>query len=183
MKKNKDINALLALLVWAIIAFLIGLGLNVVSVIMQPQEPQDTIWEFKTDTIEWHDTVYQDVYWTDTLPQYIDNTIIKTDTFYTKDGTEIMLEASNKVWADTLTNGEDSVAYWAYTSGYEHKLDSINLWANHKTVTNTVEVTKYVERKKKFKDYVSISPNISFGYGFVTKKIDTYAGVGIAIHL
>ena len=118
MKKNKDINALLALLVWAIIAFMIGLGLNVVSVIMQPQEPQDTIWEFKTDTIEWHDTVYQDVYWTDTLPQYIDNTIIKTDTFYTKDGTEIMLEASNKVWADTLTNGEDSVAYWAYTSGY-----------------------------------------------------------------
>lgn len=178
MKKNKDINALLALLVWAIIAFLIGLGLNVVSVIMQPQEPS-----YKTDTIEWHDTVYQDVFWYDTVPQLVDNTIIKTDTFYTSNGQEMVLETSKKVWADTLTNGEDSVAYWAYTSGYEHKLDSISLWANHKTVTNTIEVTKYVERKKKFKDYVSISPNISFGYGLVTKKIDTYAGVGIAIHL
>lgn len=178
MKKNKDINALLALLVWAIIAFMIGLGLNVVSMVIEEPQPS-----YKTDTIEWHDTVYQDVYWTDTLPQYIDNTIIKTDTFYTKDGTEIMLEASNKVWADTLTNGEDSVAYWAYTSGYEHKLDSISLWANHKTVTNTVEVTKYVERKKKFKDRFHFLPNASVGYGVVSKKPDFYLGFGLAFDL
>lgn len=178
MKKNKDINALLALLVWAIIAFLIGLGLNVVSVIMQPQEPS-----YKTDTIEWHDTVYQDVFWYDTVPQLVDNTIIKTDTFYTSNGQEMVLETSKKVWADTLTNGEDSVSYMAYTSGYEHKLDSISLWANHKTVTNTIEVTKYVERKKKFKDRFHFLPNASVGYGVVNKKPDFYLGFGLAFDL
>ena len=56
------------------------------------------------------------------------------------------------------------------------KLDSIRLnlrgfyIENNKVITNTI-----IKRQRGFK----IAPNVSFGYGLTTKKMDAYVGIGI----
>lgn len=183
MKDNnniyEDLKGLMVVAIAAIIAFLVGIAVNVATV--QPDVEVDTTYIFQTDTV-WQDREFYD---TITIDNVIDHYITKVDTVYTKDGSEIALQWSKKTYADTLTSQGDTVSYKAYLSGIEPTLDSIQFKTNHRIVTNTnnTTITAYEKPKKRFKDYISISPNISFGYGLVTKKIDTYAGVGIAIHL
>lgn len=169
MKKNKDINALLALLIWAVVAFFIGIGLNVVSVITTPKEPQDTIWEYHRDT------VFQDLYWYDTITHdnIIDHYITKTDTVYGKDGTEIALNWEKKTYADTLTNDGDTVSYKAYVAGINPSLDSITFKTNHKVITNTeIAHIQPPKQKKKLKDYVYYGFGVSAGYDpFINKPV------------
>lgn len=179
MKKNKDINALIALLIWAIIAFCIGVGLNVASVIIQP-EPQDTIWEYHRDT------VFQDLYWYDTITHdnIIDHYITKTDTFYTSDGEQVALNWEKKTYADTLTNDGDTVSYKAYIAGISPTLDSITFKTNHRVITNTV--TAYIpapKQKKKFKDYFYYGFGVSAGYEPFLGKPAVVIGASAGIRL
>lgn len=175
----KDLKGLAALLVIAVIAFLVGIAVNVATV--QPDVTTDTIYEHYTDT------VWQDREFYDTIPNCIYKYVTKVDTFYQKgDTVPIIFETASKTFSDTLYDGMDTLSYLAYVSGIEPVfLDSISFKYNKPVITNTINttITAYEKPKKRFKDYISISPNISFGYGLVTNKIDTYAGVGIAIHL
>ena len=176
----EDLKGLMVVAIAAIIAFLIGVCVNVATV--QPDVEVDTTYIFQTDTV-WQDREFYD---TITVDNVIDHYITKVDTVYGKDGSEIALQWAKKTYADTLTSQGDTVSYKAYLSGIEPvSLDSISFKYSKPVITNTTTLTVQVEkaRKKKLGDYISISPNISFGYGLVTKKIDTYAGVGIAIHL
>lgn len=183
MEKNnniyEDLKGLMVVAIAAIIAFLVGLCVNVATV--QPDVTTDTIYEHYTDTV-WQDNVI-----TDTISNCIYKYVTKVDTFYQKgDTVPIIFETASKTFSDTLYSQGDTLSYLAYVSGIEPVvLDSISFKYKKPVITNTNTLTVQVEkaRKKKLGDYISISPNISFGYGLVTKKIDTYAGVGIAIHL
>ena len=54
---------------------------------------------------------------------------------------------------------------------------------NRRQVTNTIEITKYIEKKRKFHERFHFSPNVSAGYGVFNKNFDVYVGFGVAYEL
>lgn len=140
----------------------------------------DTIYTTKIDTI----------YSTDTfkiikpIPKYIEK--IKTDTVFDKKGDSIFLKTENKQYIDTLsTCAGDTMEVMSYISGINANLDStkVKLKKQEKIITNTVEVTKYINKKKTFKDRIHISPQVTGGYDIINKQWGVTAGIGIGIDL
>ena len=136
----------------------------------------------ETDTIFVSDTIRQ----VDTLTVFkekpIPKVVIKTkiDTFYTKDGEDTLLITENKHYLDTITCKDDSVIIASHISGINSNLDSIRVdWRKSETIiTNTVEITKYIEKKKTFFDRFHLGVQAGYGYGFAYKGLEPYVGVG-----
>ena len=81
--------------------------------------------------------------------------------------------SNDTVWATvprTQKRYEDST-YTAWVSGYEPRLDSIEVYQK------TVVVTKSVEGRGKSKRF-SVGLTGGFGYGVFTRKPDVWVGVG-----
>lgn len=81
--------------------------------------------------------------------------------------------SNDTVWATvprTQKRYEDST-YTAWVSGYEPRLDSIEVY--QKTVTITKSVEGRVKNKR-----LSIGLTGGFGYGFINRKPDVFLGVG-----
>ena len=108
----------------------------------------------ETDTIFVSDTIRQ----VDTLTVFKEKPIpkevikVKVDTFYTKEGNDTTLITENKVYQDSLCVQNDTAIVTNYISGINAKLDStkVQLKITKETITNTVEITKYIEKKKTF---------------------------------
>lgn len=183
MEKNnniyEDLKGLMVVAIAAIIAFLIGIAVNVATV--QPDVTTDTIYEHYTDTV-WQDREFYD---TITLDNVIDHYITKVDTVYGKDGSEIALQWSKKTYADTLTSQGDTVSYKAYLSGIEPTLDSIQFKTNHRIVTNTNTLTVQVEkaRKKRLGDYFYYGLGVSAGYDPFNQRPAIIVGASAGIRL
>lgn len=82
--------------------------------------------------------------------------------------------ASDTVWATvprTQKRYEDST-YTAWVSGYEPRLDSIEVY--QKTVTIVKREEGRVRNKR-----LSIGLTGGFGYGFINRKPDVFLGVGV----
>ena len=137
---NNDIKALTALLLVAVIAFLVGISVNTCT--LHQTDPGEII---KTEYVT--DTVWQDVEVHDTVPQLEYRYITRTDTVYTKDGQEIALNWENTAWSDTLSSGGDTISYMAYVSGIQPRLDSIDIRANRREIHTTETV--YIREKQK----------------------------------
>lgn len=135
----------------------------------------DTVYTTKTDTL-WKDTVITK---TELVPKYIYKT--KVDTVYDKEQNPIELVTENKVYSDTILCEKDTAELQIFTSGIKSNVDSISLKLRKSEIikTNTIEITKYVEREKKFIERFHFSPQVGFGYGLANKKFDTYIGVGV----
>lgn len=179
MKKMMKSNLFLAviLLVMAVISFSLVKNCN------RPRfngiEKSDTI--IKTDTLwKWKDTTIIEK---EFVPKYI--TKIKTDTLFKENGDTVQLVTESKRFDKSIVSGKDTADVQVYTSGINTSLDSLKMrFKTHKEiVTNTVEITKYVEKKKSFKDRIKIVPNIGLGYGLINNKPDIYIGVGIGYEL
>ena len=183
MKDNnniyKDLKGLAALLVIAVIAFLIGICVNVATV--QPDVTTDTIYEHYTDTL-WQDREFHDTITNDNI---IEHYITKVDTVYGKDGSEIALQWAKKTYADTLTSQGDTVSYKAYLSGIKPTLDSIQFKTNHRIVTNTNTLTVQVEKakKKRLGDYVYYGFGVSAGYDPFNQRPAIIVGASAGIRL
>ena len=65
---------------------------------------------------------------------------------------------------------EDSL-YTAWVSGYEPRLDSINVYRQTVTVTRTQTVTKH--------NRFNVGLTGGFGYGIFTRKPDVWVGIGV----
>ena len=106
----------------------------------------DTVFKTKTDTL-WKDTLITE---TKLIPKYIVKT--KTDTLFSKDGDTIQLVTESKRFDKRLISDKDTADLQVYTSGIETSLDSLKmrLKTHKEVITNTVEITKYVEKKKTF---------------------------------
>ena len=137
---NNDIKALTALLLVAVIAFLVGISVNTCT--LHQTDPVEII---KTEYVT--DTVWEDVEVHDTVPQLEYRYITRTDTVYTKDGQEIALNWENTAWSDTLSSGGDTISYMAYVSGIQPRLDSIDIRANRREIHTTETV--YIREKQK----------------------------------
>lgn len=133
----------------------------------------------KIDTVYTTDTVYKDttlyIFKEKPVPKYIE--VLKTDTFYKKDGSDTLLKTENKQYQDTFTCAKDSIIIQNFISGINSKLDSTKVdWKKSETIiTNTVEITKYINKKK-----IHFSPTISAGYDPLNKNFGIMVGVGIA---
>lgn len=184
MEKNnniyEDMRGLMVVAIATIIAFLIGIAVNVATV--QPDVTTDTIYEHYTDTV-WQDNVITDTITNDNI---IEHYITKVDTVYGKDGSEIALQWAKKTYADTLTSQGDTVSYKAYLSGIEPVvLDSISFKYKKPVITNTNTLTVQVEkaRKKRLGDYLFYGFGVSAGYDPFNQRPAIVIGASAGIRL
>lgn len=139
----------------------------------------DTVFTIKTDTL-WKDTTIVEK---EIVPKIIVKT--KIDTLFKENGETVQLITESKRFDKTILSDKDTAYVQIYTSGINTSLDSLKmrLKAHKEVITNTVEITKYVEKKKTFWNRFHIQPQVGVGYGVFNKKFDTYVGVGIGFDL
>ena len=133
----------------------------------------DTI--FKTDTL-WRDTTIVEKHF---VPTTI--TKIKTDTLYTSNGDTVQLETLSKTFERSVVSNEDTADVTIYTTGINTSLDSLKMRFKTHSITNTVEVTKYIEKPRGSRFH--IMPQVGAGYGIFKNNIDIYVGVGLSYEL
>ena len=91
----------------------------------------------------------------------------------------------SKTYEKRLISDKDTADLKIYTTGINTSLDSLkmHLRTHTEVVTNTVEVTKYVEKKKTVWDKISIGLQGGYGYTLNSKEFQPYIGVGIGVNL
>ena len=162
-----------------IISFIVGF---IVSGLLMSKcsKPQDII---KTDTITITDTMWKDT--TIIEKEFIPKEVIKkkVDTLYLENGDTMTLTTEQKKYEKSIVSDKDTADVEIYVTGINTALDSLKMRLKTHTITNTVEITKIVERKKRFKDRFHIEPQVGVGYGLTSKKVDAFVGVGLGIDL
>lgn len=134
----------------------------------------DTVFQTKTDTL-WRDTT---IYEKEIKEKIVEK--IKTDTLFKENGDTVELVTESKTFEKRLISDKDTADVQIYTTGINTSLDSLKmrLKTHKEIVTNTIEITKYVEKKKTFKDRFHFGLQGGFGYGLTQKKVDAYVGFG-----
>lgn len=105
----------------------------------------------------------------------------KVDTFYTNEGKDTILKTENKQYQDTLCQDKDSIILKSFISGVNPNLDSLSVeWRKRETtITNTVEVTKYIEKKRTLLDRFSIGPAVTAGYDPINHNWGVVIGASV----
>lgn len=139
----------------------------------------DTLVTTKTDTL-WKDTTIIEK---QIVPKIIEK--VKTDTVFSENGDTIQLVTESKTYEKRLISDKDTADLKIYTTGINTSLDSLKmrLRTHTEVVTNTVEVTKYVEKKKTVWDKISIGLQGGYGYTLNSKEFQPYVGIGIGVNL
>lgn len=126
-------------------------------------------WKTRTDTSTVIDTVR--LVETRKIPvvrrDTVSNIRYLTDTLVLKSDSVVEIPITQKVYRDS--------SYVAYVSGYQQNLDSITV--RYPVVTKTVKETEY--KNKLF----GVGLVGGFGYGFSSKKLEPFVGVGISLNL
>ena len=139
----------------------------------------DTPDVIKTDTVTVTDTLWKDtvIYEKQLVPKKIVE--IKRDTI-TKD---TVLVTESKEYEKSLVSGKDTCDLKLYVSGINPSLDSLEMALKTHTEVNTVEITKYVQKKKTFKDRFHLGLQVGYGLGLQSRKFDSYVGFGVSFDL
>lgn len=139
----------------------------------------DTVFTTKTDTL-WKDTTIVEK---EIVPKYIVKKNV--DTVYTKEGDALNLITESKRFDKRLISNKDTAYVQVYTSGIETSLDSLKMRLKTHTdvITNTVEVTKYIQKKKTFWNRFHIGVQSGYGYGLNYKGLEPYVGIGASFDL
>lgn len=139
----------------------------------------DTVFNTKTDTL-WKDTTIVEK---EIVPKYIVKT--KTDTLFKENGETVQLITESKRFDKTILSDKDTADVQVYTSGINTSLDSLKMRfkTHNKVITNTVEITKYVDKKKTFWNRFHIGIQAGYGYGFNYNGLEPYVGIGASFDL
>ena len=137
----------------------------------------------KTDTVTVTDTMWKDT--TIIEKELVPKIIVKkkVDTVYTKDGDTLNLVTESKKYEKSLVSDKDTCDLEIYTTGINTSLDSLKWRLKTHTITNTIEITKYVEKKKSFKERFHLSPQVGGGFGLIKRTFDVYVGLGVSYDL
>lgn len=139
----------------------------------------DTVLTTKTDTL-WKDT-------TITEKKFVPKIIVKTkiDTLFKENGETVQLITESKRFDKTILSDKDTADVQVYTSGINTSLDSLKMRfkTHNKVITNTVEITNYVDKKKTFWNRFHIGVQAGYGYGFNYKGLEPYVGIGASFDL
>lgn len=178
MKSNTLIWVCLFIIVVILSIFYIDRNYNVRDMINNVQKT-DTIITTKTDTL-WKDTTIIE-------KEFVPKTIVKTkiDTLFKENGDTVQLITESKRFDKTILSDKDTADVQVYTSGINTSLDSLKmrLKTHKEVITNTVEITKYIEKKKTFFDRFHIGVQAGYGYGFNYKGLEPYVGIGASFDL
>ncbi len=113
-----------------------------------------------------HDSVvvrYKDKYVT------VSKLVVDSVTVRSGDSIPVTIPITQKTYRDSL--------YEAWISGYEAKLDSINVF--NRTITNTVYQTNTVYKTKRW----GLGVQAGYGYGIGKQGFSPYIGVGIQYNI
>lgn len=167
MKKNKLHTILL------VIAILLMVTAWVT--ILCKKTPPNVI---KTDTVTVTDTFWKDTVVTE--KEFVPKIIVKkkVDTLYLENGDTLNLVTESKEFEKSIISDKDTCDLQIYTTGINTSLDSLKMRLKTHSVTNIVEITKYVEKKKTFWERFHLGIQGGLGYGIVKKNVDIYVGVG-----
>lgn len=177
MRKDNELLGFLLILAVIVFTFNVFRGyiLNETSEVVKT----DTVFSTKTDTL-WKDTTIVEK---EFVPKYIIKQ--KTDTLFKANGDTVELVTESKRFDKTLISDKDTAEVEIYTSGIETSLDSLKmrLKTHTETVTNTVEITKYIERPKKLWNRIHIQPQVTSGYDLINKQWGITCGIGVGIEI
>lgn len=170
--KEKHLNKLIILLLTAFLVLGFIIGCQWSEMRSEGLETIDTVFQTKVDTF-WKDTVITQ---TKYIPKKVE--VIRTDTI-TKD---TILTVEQKTYEDTLCNDKDSIILQSFISGINSSLDSTSVkWRKHKEiVTNTIEITKYIEKPRKL---FSIQPQATVGYDPINRNWGAVVGFGVSMNI
>lgn len=155
-----------------ILSFIIGCQYG--NMRSEGSKTADTVFVSDTDTL-WKDTVIEKT-------KFVPKEVIKLRIDTVRD---TVLTFEKKKYVDTLTNDNDSIILTSYISGYEANLDSTSVdWKKHtQIITNTVTVTKYIEKNKTFWNRFHIQPQATFGFNPLNKHWGAVIGLGVGFDL
>ena len=113
------------------------------------------------------------------IPKYVE--VIKRDTVINNVGDTMELVTENKLYQDTLVCAKDSIILQSFITGINSKRDSIKAnWKRQETIiTNTVEITKYIEKKK----FINVAPAITAGSDPINRGFGVMIGVGVSFDI
>lgn len=147
----------------------------------------------RVDTVIQRDTLYFEAKKTDSIPKIKYQTITQRDTIYLHDkDSDIMIPRliaiKKKGYTDTLQIGNDTLSYTASITGrgYEDedypKLDSISfvlrdVQVKEKEVITVEKIIKQKQRKW------AIGVQGGYGYGFNSKQIEPFVGIGVSYRI
>lgn len=137
----------------------------------------------KTDTVTKTDTFWKDttIYEKEFIPKIVIKT--KVDTVYDENGDTIELVTESKKYEKSIISGKDTADLKVYVSGIEPSLDSLEMRLKTHTEVNTVEITKYVQKKKTFKDRFHLGLQVGYGLGLKSKEFEPFVGLGVSFDL
>lgn len=134
----------------------------------------------KRDTTIIRDTIWKDT--TITEKELVPKIIVKkkVDTVYTGKGDTLQLLTESKMYYKRLTTSKDTADLQIYTTGINTSLDSLKwrLKTHNTHTTETVEIIKYEEKKKRFIDRFHIGFQVGYGLGLKNKEFEPYVGFG-----
>ena len=136
----------------------------------------------KRDTTIVRDTIWKDttIYEKQLVPKKIVET--KHDTVFTPNGDSLILVTEKKTFEKSIKMGLDTVDAQIVTEGINTSLESLKmrLRLHRVNTTETVEVIRYVEKKKK---WFHIQPQATFGYDPLNKNWGAVIGIGIGVDI
>ena len=166
----KKLNIVLIIVILALLLAISGGFFDNGGIVVQT----DTIMVSKTDTF-WKDTT---IIKEKTVEKKVVE--IRRDTVFTPAGDTLQLITEHKTYQERLLSGKDTADVQVYTTGINTSVDSLKmrLMTHTEVVTNTVEITKIVEKKKTFKDRFHIGLQVGYGLGLKNKDFEPYVGIG-----
>lgn len=169
MKNNDKLHTIL--LVIAIFMMAIAF-FSVYNKTPEVIETRDTTIVTKTDTVI--DTF--EVQKIKLVPKILET--VKHDTIHS----DTVLTTERKYYEERFYLGKDTADISVMTTGINTSVDSIGIKLRtfRTYTTNTVEITKYVEKKRK---WFHIQPQATFGYNPLRKEWGAVVGIGVGIDL
>ena len=139
----------------------------------------------RRDTTIVHDTLWRDttIYEKQLVPKKIVET--KIDTFYTDKGDTVQLKTEDKYFYKSSVMGLDTADVEIHTRGINTSLEELKmrLRLHQVNTTETVEIIKYVEKKKRFIDRFHIGFQVGYGLGLKNRDFEPYVGFGGSMDL
>lgn len=135
----------------------------------------DTIAKTSVDTFYVHDTIKV------TKLEKTSSEALKKDTLVTMKGDTIEQATERTVWQKRHINGRDTADVTVYATGIDTSIDSVAINLNRYSVvqTNTLEITRYVRKDKKF----SIGLQAGYGVGLQSGRLEPFIGVGVSYRI
>lgn len=144
-------------------AFLIFRNHQLTKEIIEVEKP---VVKIKTEIVTKTDTIFKTI----TKPQYMTETIIRTDTIKQ----DTILPLLQRDYITSINTDSVSGEIYASVSGYNAVLDTLSykLIIPTKTITNSVEtqITKYKQKHWNF------TVGVGAGYGVINRKADIFVG-------